>query len=144
MKPKQSLKDHWRDLCANLGEDDGVSPDELKKQEARQKPERGSDRSTRRLCAHVMRTVHLSLLADCHDDQLHELEVRSVEPYPDTKRLLIKLTTHQSAEDLNATQQKVQAVSHLLRHAVARSMSRKRTPLLFFVVLPNEGTDDEL
>ncbi|MBX2850394.1 MAG: hypothetical protein KTR15_01465 [Phycisphaeraceae bacterium] len=143
MKPKPNPKDHWRDLCANLSEDDGVPLDDLKKQEAKPKADRGGDRSTRRLCANAMRTIHISLLADCHDSDLQSLEVQTVEPYPDAKRLLVTLVPTQRRDDLQPLQYKVQAVAHLLRHAVARSMSRKRTPQLCFVVVPRKEAHDE-
>lgn len=143
MKPKTNPKDYWRDLCANLSEDDGVPLDELKKQEANLTTSRTSDRSTRRLCANAMRTIHLSLLADCHDSDLQSLEVQTVEPYPDAKRLLVTLVPTQRDEDLQPLQHKVQAVAHLLRHAVVRSMSRKRTPQLCFIVVPNEEARNE-
>ena len=142
MKPKPHLN-HWRDVCASLGEDDGVPLDDLKKQDTQRKTDRGGDRSTRRLCAHTMRTIRLSLLADCHDADLQALDVQSVEPYPDAKRLLVTLVPMHQCDDLNALQLKVQAVAHLLRYAVARSMSRKRTPQLSFIVVPNTGVHDE-
>ena len=90
-----------------------------------------------------MRTIRLSLLAECYDPDLQALDVRSVEPYPDAKRLLVTLTPMQACDDTNTLQSKVQAVAHLLRHAVARSMSRKRTPQLSFIVVPNTGVRDE-
>lgn len=143
MKPKPHLKDHWRDLCASLGEDDGVPLEDQKKQDNERNGNRGSDRTTRRICANAMRTIRLSLLAECHDPHLQALDVQSVEPYPDAKRLLVTLSPMQACDDLNALQFKVQAVAHLLRHAVARSMSRKRTPNLLFIVVPKTGVHHE-
>lgn len=90
-----------------------------------------------------MRTIRLSLLADCHDTDLQALDVESVQPYPDAKRLLVTLVTTQECDDFNRVQSKVQAVAHLLRHAVARSMSRKRAPQLSFIVVPQPEVDDE-
>jgi ribosome-binding factor A len=142
LKTKKNLKDHWRDLCADLSEDDGYTADELKRQDRSHSDSRASTRSTQRLCAHAMRSIHLSLLADCRDSDLQSLEVTSVEPYPDAKRLLVTLKSKSPAKEIERINSKVHAVSHLLRHAVARSLSRKRTPQLVIVVLSDEEACD--
>lgn len=140
MKPNKELKNHWRDLCASLSEDDGLTPDELQKLEDKQtarSQENHAERSNRRLCAQAKRAIYLSLLADCHDEDLQSLEVHSVEPNPDAKRLRINLTPLPGCTaDMDTLARKIAAVAHILRHAVAQSLSRKKSPHLSFSIEP--------
>lgn len=134
MKPNKDPKNHWRDLCADLHDDDGLNPAEDKRQKAQANDQQLIDRTTQRLCAQAARAIRMALLADCGDSDLQSLDVSRVEPWPDARRLRVHLAT--SSTDLSAAEltDKVNAVSHLLRHAVARSITRKRSPQLIFVI----------
>lgn len=139
MKPKKRIEQTWRDLCAELTEDDGLTPDQYDKQDEQftnPGTPKSEDRSTLRLCAQVAKALHLAMLADCQDPNLQALEVLRVEPYPGARRLRVHLLAHCKTEpaELNA---KLQAVSHLLHHAVARTITRKRSPRLVFVIQPS-------
>lgn len=142
MTPNHDPKEHWRDLCADLHEEDGLTPAEYEKRKPRS-DRKCSDRTTQRLCAQAGQAIRMALLADCHDSDLQSLDVERVEPWPDAKRLRVHLVAPQSSST-DELAGKVAAVAHLLRHAVAQAVTRKRAPQLVFAirVADNSGGDE--
>jgi ribosome-binding factor A len=127
-----------RDLCARLYEDDGLNPARDSKIE---RPT-STDRKTRQLCSQVARAVDLSLSGECRDALLQQLRVATVEPAPDTKRLLVTLAPVFSDESLDVarTMARLALVHGVLKREVAAAISRKRTPeLTFRIVASAEG-----
>ena len=138
MKKNKDLEKVWRQLCADLSNDDGLTPEDHKKlgEPAGSQASRVDDPNrAKRLCAQANKAIHLSLIADCKDEDLQSLIVARVEPAPDVRHLRVTLVVPPHCElDMASIVQKIHAVSHLLRHAVARSIRRKRAPKLSFVV----------
>lgn len=141
MKHKKDLDKVWRELCADLGNDDGINTDQVRRNERRdmeQSQQPRSNRSTLRLCAQVRRAVDLALSADCGDEDLHALRVARVEPCPDARRLRVVLVPAggYGRAGQPALEAKAAAVTHLLRHAAAQAIQRKKAPRLLIVVEP--------
>lgn len=134
MKHRPDPRDIWRELCASLHEEDGLTPAELNKKD---NDKTTADRATQRLCAQAGRAIRMALLADCHDQDLQSLEVTRVEPWPDAKRLRVHLAVRDASVPLDQAALKLHHVGHLLRDAVAQSITRKRAPQLRFVVTPH-------
>jgi ribosome-binding factor A len=123
-----------RDLpCDELGPDDGADPRKfLRKSEPRVR-----NRKALQLCRQAAEAIHYALGVDCRDPVLAQLQVVSVEPAPDTSRLLVTLTPAPSAEPRGPAEWpgRLGRASGLLRSAVAAGIHRKRTPELAFRVV---------
>ncbi|HSU68304.1 MAG TPA: hypothetical protein VLJ39_15605 [Tepidisphaeraceae bacterium] len=106
------------------------------------------DRKTLQLCRQVERALMLALAGECADDTLREVMIASVEPLGGAAQLLVRVLVRAGA-GASIPQVHARLVEHQgrLRAVVARSICRKRTPVLSFVVLPapsaQEGGDDE-
>ncbi len=108
--------------------------------EPRRSRRRGAtDRSTGQLCREVERTIALALAA-VDDERLLDLVVMAVEPAPDASRLQVTLVAPgaRTREGLDAIEMSLDRARGELRGEVARSLQRKRTPELRFV-LATEG-----
>jgi hypothetical protein len=114
LNSKKRLEAVRRELCAELGPDDGLDP--------RTRPGRRDARTNirdLRLCGEVARILSL---------ELDGIVVERVEPAPDASRLRVWIR----AEDLPI----VERQRARLRAAVAAAIRRKRAPDLVFAVLP--------
>lgn len=108
--------------------------------DSRKSRRRGAtDRSTGQLCREVERTITL-VLAAVDDERLLDLVVMAVEPAPDASRLQVTLLASgaRTREQLDAIEMCLDRARGELRGEVARSLQRKRTPELRFV-LATEG-----
>lgn len=114
MISKKRLEAVRRELCSELGPDDGQEP----RRRDRPRDERGDIRDLR-LCGEVARILSLSL-----DDVL----VERVEPAPDATRLRVWVRP----EDLD----RIERQRLRLRAAVAAAIRRKRAPDLIFAAVP--------
>lgn len=133
MKRRMIRRPRRESLCAELGEDDGIDPRRFFKNE-----DAGDDRKTQQLCKQVFRTLVLVLGGECRDAVLHEVEIQSVLPAPDSSRLLVTVEfggslRARTPEDILG---RLQAVQPFLRCEVAAAICRKRAPDLVFQVLP--------
>jgi ribosome-binding factor A len=97
-----------------------------------QEPSPAPNRKALQLCRQVEQTLHLAL-ADCADPLLLELLVLRVQPFPDSRRLLV---TVQSLSDAAAVLARLQSAGARLRRDVAAGIHRKKTPELVFQVIP--------
>ena len=125
--------------CDAIHEDDGVDPREFfKLRSHRDKP----DRKAQQLCRQVAETIDQILAGELGDASLNALRVASVVPAPDASRMLVTLvaTGHNAAFDRVEVEQKLVAVTGLLRSAVAAAITRRKAPNLSFVVI---GPHDE-
>jgi ribosome-binding factor A len=85
-----------------------------------------------------MRTLELALAEDV-DEDVSSLVVSDVAPAPDAGRLRVVVEARRDA-DLAAIDAKLRARAGRLRHEVAGAIHRKKTPLLSFVVVPEDAT----
>jgi ribosome-binding factor A len=120
-----------RELCAELGPEDGVDPREMLRRAARKK----GGRKTQQLCRQVAEALHYGFAGVCHDDVLRELAVVAVQPAPDESRLLVTV-----GPALPGPCEPAQVLTHLhqalgkLRTEVAAAIHRKKVPELTFRV----------
>jgi ribosome-binding factor A len=116
------------------GSDAGVDPRQFFDRGAR----RRVDRKAYQLCRQVSDTLNFVLSGDTGDDVLRGLYVDSVDPAPDSSRLLVSVAPldrdDQTPAHVYLT--KLMAVSGKLRSEVAASISRRKTPELAFRVIP--------
>lgn len=114
-----------RALCAELGPEDGLSPQELR----RLSPERRHDDTrTLRLCGQAARVLNLSLPLAA-DPRLQGVLITRVEPAPDARRLRARFLPTPDIEETSAA---LSAATPWLREALARGVRRKRVPQLCF------------
>jgi hypothetical protein len=111
---KKRLEAAQRELCSELGPDDGLDP----RLRGRHRDPHSNIRDLR-LCGEVARILSLEL-----DDVL----VERVEPAPDATRLRVWVQT----DNLEALERQ----RPRLRAAVAAAIRRKRAPDLVFAVVP--------
>ena len=132
MKPKKPSRKQILSSCNEIGPDDGVDPRTFFRDPSR----RRTNRKALQLCAQVARTLGEVLAWESGDDLLRDLTVESVQPAPDSSRLLVTVRLHAAPgtvpadrvlEHLNRAQGK-------LRAEVAAAIHRKRVPELTFRV----------
>jgi ribosome-binding factor A len=125
--------------CAKIHDDDGVDPREYFKVT---RPSGQINRKAMQLCSQVADTLQLVLSGEFDDEVLHNLQVMSVEPAPDTSQLAVTVCAdlaEQRASDAEI-QERLTKVAGRLRTEVAAAITRKRAPrLLFRVVRPPEA-----
>lgn len=98
---------------------------------------RHHDHKTLQLCSQVRDALSLAISGECHDDVLRELYVDSVEPAPNASRLLVRLIIPRYVKlDPVDFYARIERVTPFLRTIVAKEISRKRTPDLSFIALP--------
>jgi ribosome-binding factor A len=132
-------KEQVRDLCAELGEDDGQAPRLKTGRKARGRRARTQDRRIERKASQLCRQVAVTLdevFADCGDGVLQGLHVVSAAPFPDASRLLVTVSSIHGTPGTTAGPEVV--LDHLnrasghLRFEIAASVTRKRAPLLLY------------
>ena len=94
-----------------------------------------SHRKLAQLCRQAHERIDLVLAGDVSDPNLEGLWVLDVSPEPGGTALLVTLVAPDDA-DLRAVETSLDAVRGLLRSEVAAGISRKRTPYLRLVVIP--------
>ncbi len=99
---------------------------------------RGRARALGSLCREAERALAYAL-ACVADPALHGLVVRAVTPAPDAARLCIDVAAPPGV-DLDAAHAALVRATGVLRAELARSLQRKRTPALAFVL----GVDGEV
>ena len=128
-------------LCGQLNEDDTVDPREFFRKKYRSK-----DSKALRLCKQVEETLSLVLSGEVADDVLLGLEVFSVQPAPNTRRLLVVVRPLRDVCDSTTPDEivnKLAAAGATLRQEVAAAISRRRMPsLVFEVIWPSDDGGD--
>ncbi|MFO0946699.1 MAG: ribosome-binding factor A [Planctomycetota bacterium] len=128
-------------LCSEIHEDDGVDPRTYfsKKREGKT-----NDRKARQLCHQVAEALCHVLAGETGDDGLRELHLASVEPSPDSSCLLV--TLHPSGfcdmRELESLARRIDDRAGRLRCEVAAAITRRKTPMLTFRVLPRVSFND--
>lgn len=97
-----------------------------------QHPKRRDDRKTLQLCKQVHRALSFAI-PETGDDRLLSVYVQDVEPHPDAGHMLVSVTT---SGDANETMSALHEHTGRLRAEVAHTITRRKTPELFFQVLP--------
>lgn len=129
-KPRPRKSSALRPLCGEPGPGDGVDP----RDDVRQSVSRRIDRKTLQLCGQVRQTLQYVLSGECGDELLRSLDILRVDPAPDAARLLVSVTPLDPADPTPAAEflERLQERSGQLRAEVARSISRRKAPLLSF------------
>jgi ribosome-binding factor A len=116
-----------------MGAGDGQDP----RRDDRWTARRVVNRKALQLCAQVARTLAGVLSGECGDDRLRDLLVESVQPAPDSTRLLVTVYPGPAfaAGDTEPVLAALYGAMGLLRGQIARAIHRKRVPELVFQVL---------
>ncbi len=124
-------------LCGQLNADDAVDPREFFR-----KPYRCKDFKALRLCKQVADTLSLVLSGHFADEVLQGLDVFSVQPAPNTRRLRVVVQPSRDiCDDVTPEEilHRLAAVSGVLKSAVATAISRRKAPSVVFEILwPND------
>ncbi len=131
MSLNKRRRERLRAHCEEIGEDDGIDPRDFFQGD---RPKRKENRKARQLCRQVAETLDLVLSGDCRDEVLQSLHVVSVDPVPDSSRLLVTLQSDLPPEqfDYRLAAERLQEQAGRLRSEVAASIDRKRVPTLAF------------
>jgi ribosome-binding factor A len=86
-----------------------------------------------------MRTLSCVLAGECGDDRLRDLFVESVQPAPDSTRLLVSIYPGPSAQSWNPDQvlESLHKAAGMLRSKIAAAIHRKRVPDLVYRLVPS-------
>ena len=117
--------------------DDCVDPKEYFKPDRKQAK---ANKKAKQLCRQAAQTLDM-VLGDCDDETMQSLTIGSVQPAPDSSRLLVTIIADvpQAEFDREQIQLQLKEQTGRLRAEVGRSISRKRVPSLSFVVLLKEN-----
>jgi len=120
--------------CNELGPDDGLDPRDFF--QSGRKHGKTLHR-TEQLFRQVAETLDLVLSGESHDELLQSLRVVSVAPAPDASRLLVAVHSDLPAAEFDRVAIELRLAQQVgrLRCAVAAAITRRKTPLLSFVVL---------
>ena len=124
-------------LCGQLNEDDAVDPRDFFR-----KKYRSTDSKALRLCKQVAETLSLVLAGECDDDVLRSLQIFSVQPAPNTRRLLVIVEPDDETRRISTPDEilaRIEPIRPFLRSEVASAISRKRAPTLVFEVRWSTG-----
>jgi ribosome-binding factor A len=130
--PKRSPK-RIPALSADVSPDDGVDPRELMRQG---RSPRDGRRKAWQLCSQVARTLREVLAGQCDDDLLSSLDVASVEPAPDSSRLLVTIGFSAGSKPIDPIKvlAHLRRASGMLRCEVAAAITRRKVPVLVYCV----------
>lgn len=122
-----------KQLCNELGPEDGIDPRYL----ARQKQGKSRNHKGKQLCKEAKRTLALVLAGEVSDPLLQNLAVDDVVTNDQGEFLWItlKATGNATATKINEIEMRLQSLQGFLRAAVAQSVRRKRVPALKFRVM---------
>ncbi len=126
MNTDRSLAARMRELCAELGPDDGMSSHDLKRRERQTHHHR-----LKRLGGQVQRAARQAL-ASSTDPLLHDLWVSRVTPAPDASRFRLWVEPLNPELDPALALARLHAARGWLRTEVARAVRRRRAPDLCF------------
>jgi ribosome-binding factor A len=133
MKSRKPSQRQILSSCHEIGPDDGVDPRTFFRRPSRQR----TNRKALQMCGEIARTLSAVLAWESGDDLLRCVTVVSVEPAPDSTRVLVRVCIPQSADVLTPSQvlEGLHRLSGKLRTEVAGALHRKRVPELVFQVV---------
>jgi ribosome-binding factor A len=114
-------------VAADRGPEDGMDPKEF----FRKSSARGPGRKVMQLCSQVQESLYWILGSQCGDESLALLQVLSVEPAPDSTRLLVTLKLSDGMT-MSEALERLQEASKAIRSEVANSIHRKKAPDLVY------------
>jgi ribosome-binding factor A len=123
--------------CDNIGPEDGIDP----RTEPRDFSRKPVQRKALQLCRQVARTLSDVIAWECGDEVLSEAIVESVQPAPNSGRLLVTIVMPSPRANVTVddVQQRLQRAQGSLRREVAAAIHRRRVPeLTFRVVISKE------
>jgi ribosome-binding factor A len=117
-----------------LGPDDGLDPRDFFKTNRQHGKQH---HRTEQLNRQVAETLDLVLSGESHDEVLQSLRVVSVTPAPDASRLLVAVFSDLPTDEFDRSSIESRLAQHAgrLRSTVAAAITRRKTPLLSFIVL---------
>ncbi len=130
MKNSKQWLNEAKQLCDELGPEDGVDPRILaRKQDTKPKSHKGQQ-----LCKEAKHTLSLVLAGELSDPTLQNLEVVDVTTNEDGQFLYVSVSHIDTgiAPDEHQILIKLQAIQGYLRSAIAQSVKRKRVPAFKF------------
>jgi len=130
MKARKSSRKDLLRYCTDIGPEDGLDP----RTTVHGSQGRIANRKALQLCGQVARTLNCVLSGECGNDVLREVIVESVQPVPNTSRLLVTVSLAPSAAVLEPATvlQHLHCASGMLRSEVAAAIHRRKTPELVF------------
>jgi len=133
-RKRKPVKSSVEQLCSAAWAEDGVDP----RYDQRGQAPRPTGRKALQLCAQVKEALEAALAADCGDSLLQELNVATVQPAPNSARLLVMV---RPPADVGASQvmEHLSRAAGKLRCEVAASICRKKVPELAFCVVAPEA-----
>jgi ribosome-binding factor A len=135
MPLRKSTEEEVRALCAAVHSDDGVNPRDEKRSVAHRN--QATDHKQMQFCKQVANALHLALPASLITEGA---SLFGVEPAPNAGRLRVVVEIARNGDRYKVEQQLNRSAS-FLRTELARSISRRRVPVLVFLVKPKEGDD---
>jgi len=141
MKPRRNLKGLGA-FCAEVHEDDGIDPREAScRRGSGEHSKRKGNRKDLQLAKQVFRAIDTALRGELNDSVLHDVEVVSVEPAPDSTHFVVILrpTVLGGRVSASAVLERLSRARRFLRYEVASAITRKRVPELSFEVIEGEG-----
>jgi ribosome-binding factor A len=139
MKPRKPSRRQLLSSCNELGPDDGVDPRTF----FRKPSGRGLNRKALQLCSQISRILSAVLAWETGDDRLLGVVVESVEPAPDSTRILVTVSVPALREEGDAGQVLacLNGFTGKLRAEIAAAIHRKRVPELLFRVVGRGEVD---
>lgn len=138
MRKKSYQKQAQADeLCAELREDDGISPTVLAKR--KQQEHRHVNYHGEQLCKQIRIALGEALACDCADPAFEDIQVIDVRMSSGTTALeVIAVAPRQDTSLLRDIEERLQKAEGLLRAGIAGAINRKRLPRLKFRLVPAE------
>jgi ribosome-binding factor A len=130
MNSKKPSRKQMHSSCDDIGPDDGLDPRTFFQESTHKR----TNRKALQLCRQIAQTLGSVLAWESGDDLLRSLAVLSVEPAPDSTRVLVTVCM-QTAADVGQVLERLHRSSGKFRTEVAASIHRKRVPELVFRVL---------
>ena len=142
MTSDKRMREILREHCADVGEDDGLNPQDDRKSGG---SNRQQSRKCKQLCRQVAETLDWVLSGDSRDELLQSLRVAAVEPAPYSSRLLVTVVTDLSSEEVDRQLilDRLQEHTGRLRYEVAASINRRKVPTLVFQVVGRVTPDGQ-
>lgn len=123
-------------LAADLGPDDGLDAREFHDRRQRHALSTRNDpgRKARQLCEQVRQSL-MNALSSLGDEVLHNLQVVSVEPAPNTGRLRVTVAVATvDVADRTTIEEHLAAAQQHLRWEIAQAIHRRKVPEIGFVI----------
>jgi ribosome-binding factor A len=125
-------------LCSEIRPDDGVDPRTFFRKPSGRKDH---NRKVLQLCGAIARTLSLVLSWESRDDLLRTAIVQSVEPAPDSTRVLVTVSAPDNEAKADQLLARLNQSRGRLRTEVATAIHRKKVPELIFRVIETKEGD---